>query len=63
MIALDQAIGVVVNGFAGPRKQFPRPILFAEDQGRIVLGALHGDSHGELAEGAAGERIGAAKRL
>src|SRR6202044_3565162 len=40
VIALGEAVGVVVDGFAGPREQAGGAVLFAQDQVRVALAAL-----------------------
>ena len=63
MIPLVDAVGVVVDGFAGAGQQPRGRVLLAEDQVGVGLAALQGDAHRHLADGAAGQRIGPAQRL
>ena len=63
MVALVDAVGVVVDRLAGPGEQPGGRVLLAEDQVGVGLAALQGDAHGHLADGAAGQRIGPAQRL
>ncbi len=63
MVALEQAVGVVVDRLAGPGQQPGGRVVFAEDQVGVGLAALQGDAHGHLADRAAGQRIGPAEGL
>ena len=63
VVALDQAVGVVVDRLAGPRQQPGGRVVLAEDQVRVGLAALQRDAHGHLAERAAGQRVRAAEGL
>ena len=63
VVALDAAVGVVVNRLAGARKQSRRRVLVAEDQRRVGLAALQGDAHRHLVDGAARQGIRAAQGL
>ena len=63
VVALDQAVGVVVDRLAGPRQQPGRRVVLAQDQVGVGLAALQGDAHRHLVDGAAGQRVGAAQGL
>ena len=54
VVALDRAVGVVVDRLAGPGEELGGVVLLAEDQVGVGLGALQGDPHGHLAEGRPG---------
>ncbi len=63
VVALDEAVGVVVDRFAGPRQQPGRGVVGAEDQLGVGLAALQRDADRHLIDGAAGQAVGAAQRL
>lgn len=63
VVALDQAVGVVVDRLAGPRQQAGGGVVVAEDQVGVGLAALQGDAHRHLIDGAAHQAVGAAERL
>ncbi len=54
---------VVVDAFAGPREQARRGVVLVHDQVGVGLVALEGDADDHLAEGGAGDRVGAAQGL
>ena len=62
-VALDLAVGVVVDRLAGPGQEPGRGVVVAEDQVRVRLAALERDPHAHLSERASGERVGAAEGL
>ena len=63
MVSFEQTVGVVVDRFARPTQQPGGRVVLAEDQMRVRLAALQGDSHGHLPDRAAGQRIGSGQRL
>ena len=62
-VAFDRAGRVVVNAFAGTRKQARRGIVLIHDQIGVGLVALKRDADDHLADRGAGQRVGAAQRL
>ena len=63
VVALDHAVGVVVDRLAGAGQQPGGRVVLAQDQVGVGLAALQGDPHGHLAQRAAGQRVGAAQGL
>ena len=63
MVALEQAVGVVVDRLAGPGQQPGGRVLLAEDQVGVGLAALQGDADRHLADRAAGQRVGPGQGL
>ena len=63
MIAFDHSVRVVVNGFAWSSQLASGSVFFAENQMRVTLAALQGNSNGNLSQRAASQRIGTAESL
>src|ERR1035438_8682369 len=62
-VAFDHARHVVVDAFAGPGEQARRGIVLVHDQVGVGLVALQGDADDHLAEGSAGDSVGAPQGL
>jgi hypothetical protein len=63
VVAFDESVRVVVDGFAGASEESSGGVLFGEDQVGVGLAALKGDSDGHLSQRAAGEAVRAAEGL
>ena len=63
VVSLHHAVGVVIDGLAGPGEQPGGRVVFAQDQVRVGFAALKGDADGHLAEGRLGQRVLAAQGL
>ena len=61
MVALEQAVGVVVDRLARPGQQPGGRVVFAQDQVGVGFAALQGDADRHLADRAAGQRVGPAQ--
>ena len=62
-VALNRAAVVVVNRLARTREQARRGIVLVHDEVGVGFVALERDAHHHLADGRAGQRVGAAERL
>jgi len=63
VVALVEAVGVVVDRLARPAQQPGGGVLFAEDQVGVGVAALQGDPHRHLADGAPRNRVGPGQGL
>src|SRR5262249_42012992 len=63
MIAFEEAVGVVVNRFAGAAEEARGCVVFAQNQMSVGFAALQGNTNGHLPKRAAGERVSAGECL